>query len=80
MNGHSHRPLSDGDIVAAREKAAGSEVSWDRARAVRESIERARAKAALLMAAKRSRRIRWTLVASALLMLGLLALLWVRQH
>jgi hypothetical protein len=89
MNGHSHKPLTEAEIVAAREKAATGGVSWNREQAVRESIARVKAKkaaeaiaaeraAALLALQKRQRRIRTAIVMVAVLML--LGLAWAYLH
>lgn len=81
MNGQSHKPLSDADIVAARERAASGEVLWDRQKAVATSIAKAKAKqAAEALERRRTFRARMGIVLTALLMLALLAWLWVRRH
>jgi hypothetical protein len=89
MNGHSHKPLTEAEIVAAREKAATGGVSWNREQAVRESIARVKAKkaaeaiaaeraAALLAMQKRRRRVMTAIVMVAVLML--LALAWAYRR
>ena len=67
------KPLSDDDIIAARVRAAEGGVSWDRAKAVGEALERA----AVKREAKRQKRNRVLIAALGLLLAMLACLGWL---
>lgn len=77
MNGHTHRPITEDEIVAARVKAAEGDVPWNRTELTRALLAKHKALAA---ARKRRRRILWSVAASAVLMLALLAFLFWRTR
>ena len=69
----SVKPLSDDDIIAARVRAAEGGVSWNRANAVSEAMERA----AVKREARRRRRNRLLISALGLFLSALALLGWL---
>lgn len=71
-------PLTDADIIAARTRAAESDVPWDRSKAVRDAIVSAKAKREARLRERR-RRILMASVGALLFLLAILGWLLTRR-